>query len=102
MNGKANQITVSLALSNRFPLEAVDELYEGISLACKNYNVDLVGGDTTSSTSGLCLSITAIGEVEKDKIVYRRGAKEHDLIVVSGDLGSAYLGLQVLNRESCF
>ncbi|MEE3037255.1 MAG: thiamine-phosphate kinase [Bacteroidota bacterium] len=99
MNGKANQITVSLALSNRFPLEAVDELYEGISLACKNYNVDLVGGDTTSSTSGLCLSITAIGEVEKDKIVYRKGAKEHDLIVVSGDLGSAYLGLQVLNRE---
>lgn len=99
MNGKANQITMSLALSNRFPLEAVDELYEGVLLACKNYNVDLVGGDTTSSTSGLCLSITAIGEVEKDKIVYRKGAKEHDLIVVSGDLGSAYLGLQVLNRE---
>ena len=99
MNGKANQITMSLALSNRFPLEAIEELYEGISLACKNYNVDLVGGDTTSSTSGLCLSITAIGEVEKENISYRSGAKEHDLLVVSGDLGSAYLGLQVLNRE---
>lgn len=99
MNGKANQITVSMALSNRFPLEAVEELYEGIRLACTNYKVDLVGGDTTSSTSGLCLSITVVGEVEKDKIVYRSGAKEHDLIVVSGDLGSAYLGLQVLNRE---
>ena len=86
-------------MSNRFPLEAVEELYEGIRLACTAYNVDLVGGDTTSSTSGLCLSITAVGEVAKDKIVYRSGAKEHDLIVVSGDLGSAYLGLQILNRE---
>jgi len=99
MNGNAKQITVSLALSNRFPLEAVEELYEGILLACKNYNVDLVGGDTTSSTSGLCISITAIGEVAKDAIAYRNGAKEHDLIVVSGDLGAAYLGLQILNRE---
>ena len=99
MNGLPKQITVSVALSNRFPLEAVEELYEGIRLACVAYNVDLVGGDTTSSTSGLCLSITAIGEVAKDKIVYRSGAKEHDLIVVSGDLGSAYLGLQLLNRE---
>ncbi|MGB1932749.1 MAG: thiamine-phosphate kinase, partial [Flavobacteriales bacterium] len=99
MNGLPKQITVSIALSNRFPLEAVEELYEGIRLACVAYNVDLVGGDTTSSTSGLCLSITAIGEVAKDKIVYRSGAKEHDLIVVSGDLGSAYLGLQLLNRE---
>ena len=99
MNGLPRQITVSIALSNRFPLEAVEELYEGIRLACTAYNVDLVGGDTTSSTSGLCLSITAVGEVAKDKIVYRSGAKEHDLIVVSGDLGSAYLGLQILNRE---
>jgi len=99
MNGLPRQITVSIALSNRFPLEAVEELYEGIRLACNAYNVDLVGGDTTSSTSGLCLSITAVGEVAKDKIVYRSGAKEHDLIVVSGDLGSAYLGLQILNRE---
>jgi len=99
MNGLPKQITVSIALSNRFPLEAVEELYEGIRLACVAYNVDLVGGDTTSSTSGLCLSITAVGEVSKDKIVYRNGAKEYDLIVVSGDLGSAYLGLQLLNRE---
>tara|TARA_A100001035_G_scaffold44250_1_gene31204 strand:+ start:40 stop:1089 length:1050 start_codon:yes stop_codon:yes gene_type:complete len=99
MNGLPRQITVSIALSNRFTLEAVEELYEGIRLACTAYNVDLVGGDTTSSTSGLCLSITAVGEVAKDKIVYRSGAKEHDLIVVSGDLGSAYLGLQILNRE---
>ena len=99
MNGIAKQITVSLAISNRFPLEAVEELYEGIRLACENYKVDLVGGDTTSSTSGLCLSITAIGEVSKEAVAYRSGAKEHDLIIVSGDLGSAYLGLQILNRE---
>tara|TARA_B100000886_G_scaffold340342_1_gene309305 strand:- start:8231 stop:9280 length:1050 start_codon:yes stop_codon:yes gene_type:complete len=99
MNGLPKQITVSIAISNRFTLEAIEELYEGIGLACDAYNVDLVGGDTTSSTSGLCLSITAIGEVDKDKVVYRNGAKEHDLIVVSGDLGSAYLGLQLLNRE---
>ena len=99
MNGIPKQITVSIALSNRFPLEAVEELYEGIRLACGTYNVDLIGGDTTSSISGLCLCITAVGEVAKDKIVYRSGAKEHDLIVVSGDLGSAYLGLQLLNRE---
>ena len=99
MNGLAQQITVSVALSNRFPIEAVDEFYAGIKLACDKYNIDLVGGDTTSSQSGLCISITAVGIVEKSKIVYRNGAKEHDLIVVSGDLGSAYLGLQVLNRE---
>lgn len=99
MNGVAKQITVSLAVSSRFPLEAIEELYEGIRLACVKYQVDLVGGDTTSSKSGLCLSVTAIGEVEKTDIVYRSGAKEHDLIVVSGDLGSAYLGLQLLNRE---
>lgn len=99
MNGKAEQITVSLALSNRFPKEAIEELYDGIKLACKVCNVDLVGGDTTSSLSGLIISITAIGKVAKDKVVYRNGAKENDLIVVTGDLGAAYLGLQVLERE---
>jgi len=99
MNGTANQITVSIALSNRFTLEAVEELYEGIHLACKNYNVDLIGGDTTSSTKGMLISITAIGEVKKKDVVYRSGAKAGDLLVVSGDLGAAYLGLQVLERE---
>jgi thiamine-monophosphate kinase len=99
MNGTATQITVSLAVSNRFPLEAIDELYEGIYLACKNYKVDLVGGDTTSSTKGLLLSINAIGEVDKNDIVYRNGANPNDLLVVTGDLGGAYLGLQVLERE---
>lgn len=99
MNGNATQITVSIAVSNRFPLEAVEELYAGIHLACKTYNVDLIGGDTTSSTKGLLLSITAIGEADKKDIVYRNGAKPNDLIVVTGDLGAAYLGLQVLERE---
>ncbi len=99
MNGIAEQITVSLAVSNRFPLEALEELYEGIKLACKNYQVDLVGGDTTSSRSGLILSITAVGRAKKDQVVYRSGAKEHDLLVVSGDLGGAFMGLQVLERE---
>ncbi len=99
MNGIAKQITVSLAVSNRFPLEALEELYAGIHLACNTYNVDLVGGDTTSSTKGLLISITAIGEAKKDKVVYRNGAKSNDLLVVSGDLGAAYLGLQVLERE---
>jgi len=99
MNGTATQITVSIAVSNRFPLEALEELYEGIYLACKNYKVDLVGGDTTSSTKGLLLSVNAIGEVDKDKVVYRSNAKPNDLLVVSGDLGGAYLGLQVLERE---
>lgn len=99
MNGKANQITVSIALSNRFTLEAVEELYEGIHLACKNYNIDLIGGDTTSSTKGILISITAIGEAKKEDVVYRSGAKPNDLLVVSGDLGAAYLGLQVLERE---
>jgi len=99
MNGMASQITVSIAVSNRFTLEAIEELYEGIHLACKNYNVDLVGGDTTSSTTGLLISITAIGEVEKESVVYRNTAKQNDLLVVSGDLGGAYLGLQVLERE---
>ena len=99
MNGNASQITVSIAVSNRFPLEAVEELYEGIHLACRGYNIDLVGGDTTSSVTGLLISITAIGAVEKDKVVYRNTAKPNDLLVVTGDLGAAYLGLQVLERE---
>lgn len=99
MNGKPSQIVVALGLSNRFPLEAVEELYQGMLLACERYGVDLVGGDTSASRSGLVIGITAIGSVEKDKVVYRNGAAEHDLICVSGDLGGAYLGLQVLNRE---
>ena len=99
MNGTAEQITVSLAVSNRFPVEALEELYEGIHTACKFYNVDLIGGDTSSSLSGLTISITAIGRANKEDITYRTGAKEHDLIVVSGDLGAAYVGLQVLERE---
>ncbi len=99
MNGIAKQITVSLAVSNRFPLEALEELYAGIHLACNSYNVDLVGGDTTSSTKGLLISITAIGEVKEDAVAYRNGAKSNDLLVVTGDLGAAYLGLQVLERE---
>lgn len=99
MNGVAEQITVSIAVSNRFPLEAIEELYAGIQLACETYKVDLIGGDTTSSTKGILLSVTAIGKAKKEDIVYRNGAKETDLIVVSGDLGGAYLGLQVLERE---
>ncbi|MBE7629814.1 thiamine-phosphate kinase [Tenacibaculum piscium] len=99
MNGVAEQITVSIAVSNRFPLEALEELYAGIQLACDTYKVDLIGGDTTSSTKGMLLSITAIGTANKEEIVYRNGAKPTDLIVVSGDLGGAYLGLQVLERE---
>ncbi|CAM1342814.1 thiamine-phosphate kinase [Tenacibaculum aestuarii] len=99
MNATAEQITVSIAVSNRFPLEAIEELYAGIQLACDTYKVDLIGGDTTSSTKGILISITAIGTVKKEDIVYRNGAKPTDLIVVSGDLGAAYLGLQVLERE---
>ncbi|WP_405610310.1 thiamine-phosphate kinase [Polaribacter sp. Asnod1-A03] len=99
MNGVAEQITVSIAVSNRFPLEAIEELYAGIQLACETYNVDLIGGDTTSSTKGILISVTAIGKVDKGEAVYRNTAKETDLIVVSGDLGAAYLGLQVLERE---
>ncbi|HNP49075.1 MAG TPA: thiamine-phosphate kinase [Bacteroidia bacterium] len=99
MNATPKQILVSIALSNRFSLEAVEELYEGMALACEHYKVDLVGGDTTSSTSGLVLSITAIGTAEKDQIVYRNTAKVHDLLCVSGDLGGAYMGLQILERE---
>lgn len=99
MNGTAEQITVSIAVSNRFPLEAIEELYAGIQLACETYNVDLIGGDTTSSNKGILISVTAIGKANKEDVVYRDGAKETDLIVVSGDLGGAYLGLQVLERE---
>jgi thiamine-monophosphate kinase len=99
MNGKAEQITVSIAVSNRFPVEALEELYSGIKAACDHYQVDLVGGDTTSSFSGLIISVTAIGSAERSKVVYRSGAKEMDLLVVTGDLGGAYMGLQVLERE---
>ena len=99
MNVHPTQITVSIAVSNRFPLEALEELYLGIKLACKNYKVDLVGGDTSSSTTGLIISITAMGETQKEKITYRTGAKPKDLLVVSGDLGGAFMGLQVLERE---
>jgi len=99
MNAVPTQITVSLALSNRFPIEAVEELYEGIKLACAHYKVDLIGGDTTSSTSGLMISITAMGTAKESDITYRSGAQEKDLIVVTGDLGAAYLGLQILERE---
>lgn len=99
MNGTAQQITVSFAVSNRFPLEALEELYAGIKKACDYYKVDLVGGDTSSSLSGLVISISAIGRANKSDVVYRSGAKENDLLVVSGDLGGAYMGLQLLERE---
>lgn len=99
MNATPTQILVSLAISNRFPVEALEEIYEGISLACKHYKVDLVGGDTTSSTSGLVMSITAIGLENSENIVRRNTAKENDLLVVTGDLGGAYVGLQILERE---
>lgn len=99
MNATPTQIVVAVAVSNRFPVEALEEIYDGIRLACKHYKVDLVGGDTTSSTSGLILNITAIGLSPQDEIVKRSGASEGDLVVVSGDLGGAYLGLQILERE---
>jgi len=99
MNADATQVTVSIAVSNRFTLEAIEELYAGIETAAKIYNVDVVGGDTTSSATGLIISVTAIGQVNKENIVYRNGAKPNDLLVVSGDLGGAYMGLQVLERE---
>ena len=99
MNATATQITVSVAISNRFPLEAIEELYAGIELAAKTYNVDVVGGDTTSSTTGLLISISALGEANEEDLVYRNGAKPNDLLVVTGDLGGAYMGLQVLERE---
>jgi len=99
MNAVPTQVTVSIAVSNRFPLEAIEELYEGIRLACDFYKVDLIGGDTTSSTTGLLISVTALGEATEEEITYRSGAQENDLLVVSGDIGSAYMGLQVLERE---
>ena len=99
MNAVPTQITVSVAVSNRFPLEAIEELYEGIRLACEFYKVDLVGGDTTSSTTGLLISVTAVGAAKEEELTYRSGAQENDLLVVTGDIGSAYMGLQVLERE---
>ncbi|HPW89644.1 MAG TPA: thiamine-phosphate kinase [Kaistella chaponensis] len=99
MNATPTQILVGLAISNRFPVEALEEIYAGIALACKRYKVDLVGGDTTSSTSGLVMSITAIGLENPENIVKRSGAKANDLLVVTGDLGGAYMGLQILERE---
>lgn len=99
MNGTPRQITVSLGVSKRFSVEDMEALYAGIRLACEEYGVDIVGGDTTSSLTGLTISITCIGDVEKGKAVYRKGAKETDLICVSGDLGAAYMGLQLLERE---
>lgn len=99
MNAKPTQITVSVAVSNRFPLEALEELFAGITLAANEYKVDVVGGDTTSSQKGLIISITALGEADESELVYRDGAKENDLLVVTGDIGAAYMGLQVLERE---
>jgi thiamine-monophosphate kinase len=99
MNAKATQITVSIAVSNRFPLEALEELFHGITLAANEYKVDVIGGDTTSSQKGLIISITVLGEADEDEIVYRNGAKSTDLLVVTGDIGAAYMGLQVLERE---
>lgn len=99
MNAVATQITVSIAVSNRFPLEALEEFYAGVALAAKIYKVDLIGGDTTSSTKGMLISVTAIGEAVESDICYRTGARSNDLLVVSGDLGGAYCGLQVLERE---
>jgi thiamine-monophosphate kinase len=99
MNGTPLHITVGLALSNRFSVEAIEELYAGMAAACKDYKIDLVGGDTTSSRSGLVISITVVGKVGKDKVAYRSGANVHDVLCVTGDLGGAYLGLQMLERE---
>jgi len=99
MNGKPKQITVSLAVSKRFCIENLELFYEGLQLACQLHGVDIVGGDTTSSVTGLAISITCIGVADKEQIIYRNGAKETDLICVSGDLGAAYMGLQLLERE---
>jgi len=99
MNAIPKQITVSFAVSNRFSVEALEELYAGIMTACHKYKVDLIGGDTTTAKSGLVISITAIGEANADELVYRDGAKEGDLLCVTGDLGAAYVGLQLLERE---
>lgn len=99
MNGIPRQITVSIGVSNRFSLEALQEIYQGIRAACNNYQVDLVGGDTTASATGLVISITAVGQVAKDRVCKRKGAKPNDILCVTGDLGAAYLGLQILARE---
>jgi len=99
MNGEPKQITVSIGVSKRFSVEDLEQLYAGIQLACDKYGVDLIGGDTSASLTGLAISITCIGEADEEKIVYRNGAKETDLICVTGDLGSAYMGLQLLERE---
>ena len=99
MNAVPSQVTLSLAISNRFSVEALDELYAGVLAACEYYKVDLIGGDMTSSPKGMVISITAVGHAPKEKIVYRSGAKAGDLICVSGDLGGAYIGLQILERE---
>ncbi|RZK57645.1 MAG: thiamine-phosphate kinase [Pedobacter sp.] len=99
MNGMATQITVSIGLSSKFPLEAVEEIYKGIELACNKFNIDLIGGDTSSSKQGLVISVTSIGYAKAEEVTYRNGAEEGDLICVSGDLGGAYVGLQILERE---
>ncbi|MBY0245346.1 MAG: thiamine-phosphate kinase, partial [Sphingobacteriaceae bacterium] len=99
MNGTATQVTVSIGVSSKFTLEAVEEIYKGIELACNKFNIDLIGGDTSSSKQGLVISVTSIGYAEKENICYRNGAQEGDLLCVSGDLGGAYMGLQILERE---
>lgn len=99
MNATPTQVTVSIAISSKYTVEALEQLYEGINLACKMYNVDLIGGDTTSSPKGMVISVTAIGTVDKDKVTFRSTAKKGDIICVTGDLGAAYLGLQILERE---
>src|ERR1700748_807651 len=99
MNGTPSQVTISIGLSSKFPLEAIEELYEGMYLACEKYNVDIVGGDTSASKQGLVISVTSIGYADEKDVVYRNGAEEGDLICVSGDLGGAYMGLQLLERE---
>ncbi|HKJ80113.1 MAG TPA: thiamine-phosphate kinase [Prolixibacteraceae bacterium] len=100
MNATPKQVTVSLGLSNKFSVEAVEELYSGIHLACEKYNIDLIGGDTTASLTGLTISVSVLGEANQENIVYRDGAKPTDLICVTGDLGGAYMGLQLLEREN--
>ncbi|MVZ65860.1 thiamine-phosphate kinase [Sphingobacterium sp. DK4209] len=99
MNGIASQVTISIGMSSKFPLEAIEELYQGALIACEKFNVDLIGGDTSTSSQGLVISVTSIGYAKEAEIAYRSGAKEGDLICVSGDLGAAYVGLQLLERE---
>jgi thiamine-monophosphate kinase len=99
MNAVPKQVLVSFAISNRFSVEAMDEIYTGMKLACQRYQIDIIGGDTTASPKGLTISVTAVGEQQKEKIAYRNGAKEGDLLCVSGDLGAAYMGLKILQRE---